>query len=132
MEAKVFKVDNISVSVFGKVIEGVIEFSPPIAGNREKSPVETVTGTVGYSSKIISGETSFKITTLSDSYDYLCSIVDTIELGVVVFSMPGAIYTMHNAIIAKVDTDSASDEAPSATIKVLYTRAITKRGHYGE
>lgn len=130
MEAKVFKVDNISVSVFGKEMEGVIEFTPPIAANREKTPVETVAGTVGYSSKIISGETSFKISTLSDSYEYLCSIVDTLEIGTVVFSMPGATYTMINAVISKVDTDTVSSEAPSATATVLYSRAKTKRTGY--
>lgn len=130
MDAKVFKVDNVSVSVFGKEIEGIVEFSPPIAANREKSPVETVAGTVGYSSKIVSGETTFKITTLSSSYDYLCSIVDSMEIGTVVFSMPGAIYTMINSVISKVETDSVSNEAPSATITVLYSRAKTKRTGY--
>jgi len=130
MDAKVFKVDNIAITVYGNIIEGVIEFTPPIAGNREKSSVDTVQGCVGFSSKIISGETTFKITTLSDSYEYLCSIVDTISLGTIVFSMPGATYTMLNAIIAKVETDSASSEAPSATITVKYTRANTKRGSY--
>lgn len=130
VETKVFKVDNIAVTVFGKPIDCIVEFQPPQAANREKEAVETVEGCVGYTSKIITGESEFKISTMSTKYNWLCSIVDTIETGTIIFSMPGAVYTMYNAIVATVTTDSVSDSTPTATVKILYTHVTTNENAY--
>lgn len=127
---KVFEVDKISVSVYGNAIDGVVSIDPPQAANREKTAIETVTGCAGYNSRIITGESSFEITAISDSYDYLNQIVDSMELGTIVYTIPGTIYTMLNAVIAKVEPSSVSDSAPTVTVSVLYQRVTTKKGSY--
>lgn len=130
MSAKVFKVDNISVTVFGTAIDGIVEVDLPRANNRDKKHVTTVEGVVGFTSQIIAGEVTFKITTMSNQYHWLSSIVDDVTTGTVVFSMPGAVYTMYNAIIASVEPDSVKDETPTATVKVLYCKVSTAENGY--
>ena len=132
MAAKVFKVDNMGVNVFGTQIDGLVEFKPPQAANREKSAVETTEGCVGYSSRIISGETTFSITTMSNQYIWLSSLVDTIQTGTIVFTMPGAVYTMYNAIVSTVEPDTASDGTPGATVTIMYTYVTTDVNAYDE